>query len=108
MLERRWLLSAAFNEPPITTEQVDTPAALLAHAAVRTEDQKLTASGGGFGGFIAIDGGITIVGAPYVSEVADRAGAAHIFRLDGGQWILRQTVTASSPSWRLCRGCPGT
>ena len=44
-----------------------------------------------FGASVALDGGLLLVGAPGV----DPAGAAYVFRLQGGQWVQEQKLIGS-------------
>ncbi|HVV87223.1 MAG TPA: FG-GAP repeat protein [Kofleriaceae bacterium] len=53
-----------------------------------------------FGGAVALDGDVLVVGAPYDSGRATNAGAVYVFRLDGtsGSWVEEQRLTASDAS----------
>ena len=67
------------------------------------EHQKLlpadNAEGDAFGVSAAMTEGTIIVGAAYKThEVADWAGAAYVFRLDGSQWVEEAKLLASDGS----------
>jgi len=71
------------------------------HAAMgaATEVDKLLASDGAagdsYGRAVAIDGDVAIVGAPWNDTKGIDAGAAYIYRLDGGGWVQEPKLTAS-------------
>ena len=101
LLEPRCLLSAGLDELPTPTESVDTSPALLALAKSQTEDQRLTASDGAdmfFAYAVSIDGDTAIVGASRDDWAGDGSGSAYVFRLEDGQWVQRQKLTASDAS----------
>jgi hypothetical protein len=50
-------------------------------------------AGSGAGNSVAIDGDIAVVGAWYDDEVNVNAGAAHVFRFDGLEWIHETKLT---------------
>jgi len=62
-------------------------------------EQKLTASNGeasdNFGSSVSIYGDTAIIGATGDDDKGDSAGAAYIFRLDGGTWVQETKLTAS-------------
>ncbi|MCI0651205.1 MAG: PKD domain-containing protein [Planctomycetes bacterium] len=63
-----------------------------------SEEQKLTASDGGdgaqFGYSVAIDGDVALVGSPFDSGAGIEAGAALLFRYDGGGWTEEGALSA--------------
>ena len=65
-------------------------------------ETKLTASDGAagdlFGISVAIRGDVMIVGAQYHDEGADNAGAAYVYRLEGGGWSFEDKLTAADPT----------
>ncbi|MGB2985717.1 MAG: S8 family serine peptidase, partial [Phycisphaerae bacterium] len=66
-------------------------------------EQKLTASEAAtsdwFGASVAVSGDVIVVGAPYSDAAANNAGAAYIYRWDGGTW--GDEVTLTSPGATL-------
>lgn len=62
--------------------------------------QRLTASDGAqgdhFGGAIAVEGEIAVVGAPDHAETGALSGAAYVFRYDGANWVEEAKLTASN------------
>ncbi len=64
-------------------------------AGVWEQEQRLTGAPGAEFGFAAdVDGDVIVVGAPRDDAGGDRAGAAHLFRFDGLQWVEQQKVLA--------------
>ena len=63
------------------------------------ERQKLTASDAvwlhNFGGAIALDGAVAVIGAIHDNQGGPEAGAAYVFRWDGNSWIEEQKLRAS-------------
>lgn len=70
-------------------------------------ETKLTAldaaSGDYFGASVAIDGDVAVVGAPDHDSAGANAGAAYVFRRNGGIWVEEQKLVASdaAPGDRL-------
>ena len=62
-------------------------------------EQKLTASPQDeqdmFGESVALDGTVAIIGAPQDDDLGAYAGAAHIFRWHGDEWVFEQKLLAS-------------
>ncbi len=52
------------------------------------------ATGDDFGGAVAIDGDVIVIGAPEVDGVGSSSGAAYVFRFDGAEWAQEQKLTA--------------
>jgi len=52
-----------------------------------------------FGWSVAIDGDYIVVGAPEDSEADTRAGAAYVFKREGGDWVEQQKLIASDAGW---------
>src|SRR5262245_23412850 len=46
----------------------------------------------GFGGSLALDGNVLVVGAPNDSEAGDQAGAAYVLRWNGSSWVHEQKL----------------
>jgi hypothetical protein len=67
---------------------------------VWSEETKLTASDAQasdfFGQFVAIDGGVAVVGAPGADDLGPDAGKAYVFRFDSesGMWVEQDTLLA--------------
>ncbi|UCE58558.1 MAG: hypothetical protein JSU63_14070 [Phycisphaerales bacterium] len=82
------------NEGNVATPATpSTGAAYVFHleAGSWVEETKLVASDGEtddrFGGAVAIDGGMAVVGAPWRSSPIDNAGVAYFFRRDVAGWV---------------------
>jgi hypothetical protein len=67
--------------------------------SIWVEEQKLLASGGAasdiFGYPVAISGDVIMVGAHLDDEIGTDAGAVHVFRFNGSNWVQEQKLTAS-------------
>jgi hypothetical protein len=48
-----------------------------------------------FGTAVAIDGKTVVIGAPYEASTSRLAGAAYVFQLRGGQWLLKAKLHGS-------------
>ena len=53
------------------------------------------ASGDDFGGAVAVDGDVAVVGAPEDDDDGSSSGAAYVYRLVDSAWIQEQKLTAS-------------
>ena len=64
-----------------------------------TEEQKLIASDAAaedfFGGSVAVDGNVVVVGAHGDDDAGSRSGAVYVYRFGGMNWIEEQKLTAS-------------
>jgi hypothetical protein len=67
------------------------------------EEQKLLASDGDpvdqFGFAVATDGNVAVIGAVDDDDIADRSGAAYVYRYDGESWIEEQKLKATDPEF---------
>jgi len=52
------------------------------------------AAGDDFGGAVAIDGDVIVIGAPEDDDDGSSSGAAYVFRFDGTEWAQEQKLTA--------------
>ncbi len=64
-----------------------------------SQEQKLTAGGGaasdGFGGAVAIDGAVVVIGAAGHDAGGSNAGAAYVYRKTGASWSFEAKLLAS-------------
>ena len=52
------------------------------------------ATGDDFGGAVAIDGDVIVIGAPEDDDAGSSSGAAYVFRFDGTDWAQEQKLSA--------------
>ncbi len=90
-MRRNWtwaFVFAALTAGLIQVERAAGQCELSKHQALDA------ASGADFGGAVAIDGDVIVIGAPEADEAGDNVGAAYVFRFDGTEWSEEQKLTA--------------
>ena len=63
--------------------------------------------GDDFGGAVAIDGDVMVVGAPERDDAGGSSGAAYVFRFDGASWNQEQRLNASAADSLAAHGTAG-
>lgn len=97
-----WSVSISGNAALIGAPHDGTPGAAYVFrfgGSTWVEEQKLTAFDGAaldlFGVSVSVSGDVALIGAYGDDDGGDFAGAAYVYRFDGGGWVEQQKLTAS-------------